>query len=232
MSDDVRAGRERATREAAGHLVVALAEELARPLGEVRDLLATVVGTLDTYAATAKGPLPLSYDASKEVRELIAEAFLKAADAARLARELSSAVVAGGAVETGSLNDLVEAALVLAKCQFSAATELFIDLGTVGPVAVVTGEAVMGIARVLVFCAESTAGAEQAAISIRTRAETRDRPEVVLSISENGRGGSDIEIANACGVLDGLATRLGGQLTATSEPGSGSSFELRLPMGG
>jgi signal transduction histidine kinase len=227
---ETRASRERATREAAGHLILSLAEELARPLTEIRELLAEVVATFDEHVAHAKGPVALSYDATKDIRELVADAYLKSASAARMARELATGVKSGGALETTSLNELIEAALVLVKYRFSAATELFIDLGTTPPVSIAPGDAAMGIARVLAFCAESTSSVDDAAVSIRTRVETRDRQEVVLSISENGRGGSDIELASVDALLEQLADRLGGQFVSTSEIGAGSTFELRLPV--
>lgn len=223
--------RERATRDAAAQLVVSIAEELARPLAEIRELLAAVVDTFDTHVATSKGPVALSYDDTKRIREEIADAYLKSGDAARLARELASAVKPGGAVESGMLDQLVEAALILVRARFAASTELFIDLGDTPPVSVVASETVLAIARVLVFCAESTASAEDAAVSIRTRC-ARERDEVILRISENGRGGSDVEIARACDLLEKVAARAGGQLFKTSELGSGSTFELRLPVSG
>lgn len=229
MTDpEPKAKRERATRDAAGYLILSLAEELARPLAEIRDLLADVVGLFDDHVAHAKGPVALTYDTSKVIREDIADAYLKSASAARMARELATAVQTNGAVEPVSLDDLVEAALVLVKFQFSAATELFIDLGATPPVSLVPGEVAMGLARVLSFCAGSTATAENAAVSIRTRTEGR---EVILSISENGSGGSDLEIAGVCVLLEQQAERLGGSFVATSELDAGSTFELRLPLG-
>ena len=229
MADEKKRARERATRDAAGHLVVSVAEDLARPLDEIRELLAAVVDTFDTHVATARGPVPLSYDDSKTIREEIADAYLKSTNAARLARELAAAVKPDGAVEIVSLEEVVEAALLLSRSRFAATTELFVDHGTVPSVPLVVSQAVLGIARVLVFCAESTASAEDAAVSIRTR---QRGGEVVLRISENGRGGSDVEIAMACDLLERLARRVGGQLSATSELGSGSTIELRVPVSG
>lgn len=225
--------RERATREAAGVVLVGLADELARPLEEIRELLAAVVGALDEHVAGAKGPDALSYDESREIRESIAEAYLKSASAARLAKDLAGAVRGPGALEPADFNALVEAALGLVRHRFSASTELFIDLGDLPPVTTASGELVMGLARLLVFCAESTSASDEAAVSIRTRvAGEGGRPEVVVLLAENGRGGSEVELARASALLERLATRLGGQLDRTSEPGSGSTFELRLPVAG
>lgn len=230
MSDnDTRRARERATRDAAGHLVVSVAEDLARPLDEIRELLATIVDALDTHVATARGPVSLSYEESKRVREEIAAAYLKSESAARLARELATAVKPDGAVEPALLGEIVEAALLLVRSRFAADTELFIDLGSLPPVSVVVSQAVLAIARILVFCAESTAAADDAAVSIRTRARSG---EVTLRISENGRGAGSDEIAAACALCEELAARAGGQLSATSEVGAGSTFELRLPVSG
>lgn len=232
-SPEDRQERESTAREAAGYLVVGLADELARPLGEIRELLATVVGELDEHVADARGPDPLSYDQSREIRESIAEAYLKAANVARLAQDLADAVRGPGAVESADFNALIEAALGLVRHRFSASTELFIDLGSLPPVSTPAGELVMALARLLVFCAESSAASGEAAVSIRTRASGEGgRPEVLALIAENGRGGSEDEIERATAMLQRIADRLGGQLYRTSEPGSGSTFELRLPVAG
>jgi hypothetical protein len=225
-----RKQHEREIREAAGRLVVGLADELVRPLEEVRELLAEVVAKLDEHVASAKGPAALSYDDSKSVRESIASAYLKSASAARLACDLAVAVHGAGAVESTELNPLLEAALGLVRHRFSAATELFVDLGSLPPVAAAPGELVMGIARVLLFCAESTAAGGESAVSVRSRLGGGSRPVAVVAIAENGRGGDNLELARACAVLDRVAARLGGALIKTSEPGSGSTFELRLPV--
>ena len=222
---------QRAVHEAAGMIAVGLAEDLARPLAEVRELLGGVVSSIDEHVAGAKGPVAIGYEQSKAVRETLADAYLKSSNASRLATDLARAV-SGGAVEACDLSRLIDDALGLVRHRFSAATELFVDHGSVGSVSLVGGELVLSVARILLHCASSTQAADEAAVSIRSRLvePTGGRPEVTLTIAENGRGGSDDEIRDVTHLARELCERLGGSVSAAAAPESGATFVLRLPM--
>lgn len=228
-SRETRARRAAVTREAAGRLVVGLADELARPLAEIEELLASVVERFDSHHASAEGPDPMSFEDAKMARELIAGAYLRCTGVSRLAADLASAVRATAAVESVDVNEQVEAAIGLARCRYSRGTELFIDLGTLPPVPTAPGDLVLAVTRLLLFCAESTRDADEAAVSIRTRAVARGgKGAVTIAIAENGRGATDVELAEVTALVRILADRQGGVFNANSEPGSGSTFELRL----
>ncbi len=217
-------------RAAQGLLAVGLAGRIARPLDEIRELLATVVAVLDHHVANAKGPDPLGYDESKEIRESIADAYLKGAQAARIAGDLAVAVAPPPHVaETVDLNRLLDDAIGLVRHQFSTSTEIFIDHGTIPSVSVPRTQFVLAITRLLLSSADSTRDAAEAAISVRTRISRGQRSDIVLTVADNGRGLEPDDVRRVTGLAEQFAREIGGSFDVASEPGGGATFELRVP---
>ncbi len=234
MSDaSLKAERARHTMVAAGILASGVAAELVRPLRELREGLAELVERLDHFANHAKGPHPYPYDDTKLLREEIAGAYLSCRKVTRLADDLHSAVDHRAiAAEASDVNRLVEAAMNLARHRISASTEVFVDFGNIPLVRVVPAELMLSLANLLIVCADSARGASNTAISIKTRAEAdpdTGAQEIVIFVADNGAGcPEDAQIASR--LAESLCKQVGGSFTGTSELGSGSVFELRLPV--
>lgn len=216
-----------------GVLATGVAHHMAQPLRELREGLAVMIETIDRHAANARGPTPMPWKTVQAVRQELADAYLAARTVARLASDLAEGVgELGGPPTWVELNRQVEAALNLARHRVGARTEVFVDLGSVPEVFAVGGELMLGIARLLLVCAVSTASAEGSALSVRTRHErygagTPD--QVVVYVADNGAG-APVEAVAAHALLVPLARRLGGSFVGASEPGQGSVFELRMPV--
>jgi signal transduction histidine kinase len=216
------------TMVAAGALASGVASEIIKPLLELRDSLAEMVGALDRHIGEAKGPTPYPWPHTKALRERLAEAYLTSRLVARLTGDLASAVDPRPRdMELVEINKTVEAAVNLTRHQMSADTEVFIDFGQLPEARVHVGELVLAVARLLMIASDSARDAKGgAAISIRTRL---DHGDVVVSIFDNGDGRAE-DAARAQRFMDRLANRLGGRFTGTSQAGHGSAFELRWPL--
>lgn len=221
------------TMVAAGTLASGVASELVRPLRELREGLAELVERLDRFAIDAKGPHSYPYEATKLLREELAGAYLACRRVTRLADDLAGAVDHRAiAAEAADLNRLVESAMNLARHRISADCEVFIDLGSLPLIRVVPAEFVLGLAVLVIVCADSARSISGAAISLKTRREhdpDSGAEEVVVFLADNGAGcPEEAEIAGR--LAEGLATQVGGTFSGTSELGSGSVFELRIPV--
>jgi len=234
MSDDsLKSLRPRDAMVAAGVLASGVASELVRPLRELREGLAELVERLDRFTIEAKGPHPYPYEDTKLLREELAGAYLACRKVTRLADDLQSAVDHRAvAAVTADVNRLVEAAMNLARHRMSADTDVFIDLGSIPLVRVVPAELVLGLAHLIIVCADSARGAPGAAVSLRTRRESDPDDggdEVVIFLADNGVGCPDeVEVAARLG--EGIALQVHGAFSGTSEAGTGSVFELRIPV--
>ena len=234
MSENsLKTARPRDTMVAAGVLASGVASELVRPLRELREGLAELVERLDRFTIDAKGPHPYPYEETKLLREELAGAYLACRRVTRLADDLSHAVDHRAvAAEASDLNRLVEAAMNLARHRISAETEVFIDLGSVPLVRVIPAEIVLGLAHLIIVCADSTRGTPGAAISLKTRKEhdpDSGGEEVVVFLADNGAGCPE-EADTAARLGDSIARQVHGSFTGTSELGNGSVFELRVPV--
>jgi signal transduction histidine kinase len=218
---------------AAGTLASGVADELARPMRELRDQLAALVEKLDTYVATAKGPTPYPWEATKALREEIADCYLLSRSLTRLAGDLADAIATPDpTVQPIDVGRQVEAAVALARHRIGASTEVFIDLGQLPPVRVPAGLFTVVVASLVLVAAESTRETADAAISIKTRRELgaeTGTDDVVVSIADNGAGsprlaGSIVPLARY------LVTPLGGSFDGESRQGEGSAFDLRIPV--
>ena len=226
-----RGARSAADWGAAGAIASGVAPELVRPLTELRDELAAVIEALDRHIIESKGPDPYPWDATRALREQLAEAYFHSREVTRLARYLAESISPGPAPpELVEVRDCVEAALALTKAQMSPDTEIFVDYGETSPVRIASGRLSLALAQLISASAESARGVAGAAIAIRTRAEREpDEPEVVtISVADSGAGAPD----GARGVeawVAHVAAEAGGSLVATAKLGQGTAFELRLP---
>ncbi len=217
---------------AAGALAGGAAAELARPLRELREILAVVVEKLDRHVADSPGPLPLPWDETRELRQQLTSAYLISRELARLSSHLAGALSGSSQVETVDVNKLVEASMALVRHRTSAETEVFVDLGALPPIAAPSGQIVLIVGRLIMLAADSARGVEGAALSIKTRREPAREgagEEAVLTIADNGSGVPD-EAATAVALAHAIAEALGGTFAGASEAGKGSAFELRLPI--
>jgi hypothetical protein len=234
MSDPLSSYTEDEILAIGGMLASGVAGELARPLRQLREMLAKVVDSLDQHVANAKGPTPFPWKQVGELRDHVAEAYLLSRTLARLSGDLANAVSPGPTLQAAvEVNRVAEAALNLARHRVASDTELFIDLGALPTVRAVPGHLLLGMARVLLVAAASARGAAGTAISVKTRRVIdRDagRDQVVISVAENG--GGDARAVERCLVLvRQLLQPDGAEVIAQTEAGSGSTFEIRLPVG-
>lgn len=215
----------------AGVLSSGVARELARPLRELRENLAVMVETLDRYASQARGPTPYPWKALQTLRQELADSYLLSRQIARLASDLADGVSTRDAiVGPVDVNRQVEAALTLARHRITSSTEVFVDLGSVPTVEASQGPVLLGIARMLMACAQSAGAADGSAISVRTRRDTHSGTDsVVVYVADNGRGHPDAAAA-VHALLSPLAARFGGVFEGTSEDGTGSVYELSFPV--
>jgi len=219
--------------EAAGTLSQGIASELVRPLRDARERLAVLVERIDRYMSEAKGPTPYPWLELSDLREQLAEAYLATRTVSRLVSDFSIALSANSSgKELVDLNKLVESAVHLTRHHMRASTEVFLDEGTIPFVRVPQGAVVLAVARLLMVSAASAAGALKAAISIRTCLEPNASGSgewAQLTIADNGVGDPK-GAAEICDYVAHLAEGLGGHFDGTSESGSGSIFELKLPI--
>lgn len=216
---------------AAGALASGVAPELVEPMRQLRDELAAVIETLDRHLTESKGPDPYPWDATKALREKLAEAYFHSRDVTRLSSYLAEAIGPGPEVpELVEVRDCVESALALTRASISSDTEIFVDYGETGRVRAAMGRLVLALAQLVLASADSVRGVEGAAIAIHTRAERESgEPDVVaISVADSGAGRTDEARAVETWVAQ-VAAQAGGSLVATAKLGQGTAFELRLP---
>jgi signal transduction histidine kinase len=216
----------------AGSLAGGVAAELRVPLREIREGLAVIVEILDQHLNGPEGPMPYPWTETKALRERVAAAYLAGRRVARLNSDLGDAINSYGQTqELVDVNKLVEVATNLTRHRISAGTELFIDFGKVPPVEVVPGEVVLLLARLLTIAADSAHDVQGAAISVKTRLEEHgSRSEIAIYVADSGSGLPD-EVEAAAVLGKDVASKMAGSFEGTSDPGSGSVFELRIPVG-
>jgi C4-dicarboxylate-specific signal transduction histidine kinase len=161
---------------ARGELAGGVTAELAEPLARVRDALEGAIEILDHHIARAHGPEPLPYPLIGQLRERIAEAFLDAGSAARLAADL--AVVTGESAVHGAVdvNDVVDRAVALARHRLDR-VDVLVDLGTLPPVRGDGARLAQALAHLLLPAAET------GRVEVRTFV---DGDSVVVTVSHPG----------------------------------------------
>lgn len=218
MTDD--AGDPRAP--VAGAIAIEITRELADPVRALRDRLGLIVDHLERHVASSTGPTPYPWRSLTTLRQDLAATYLEATTLARRLDELDRALDddppgwfdAAAAVELG---------LHLANHHLSAGIELLIDLGSTPAVRGVSGTFALLIAQLVAVSAESARAASGSTLSVRVFGE--DGWAIAL-ITDNGAGS-----ARAAAVGDigrAILEPWGATIDAASEPGQGTSFELRL----
>lgn len=229
MKDTPRVDPQTLALAAAGSLAGGVAAELRSPLGELRESLAVIVEILDKHLNESEGPTPYPWEATKALRERVAQAYLTGRRVARLTGDLADAINSyAQEAELVDVNKLVEVAINLTRHRMSADTEVFIDFGVLPKAKVVPGAIVLLLARLLTLAADSARDVTASAVSIKTRTdETQEGPQIAVYIADSGSGLPDE--AGAVAILGADVARLHhGAFEGTSEPGAGSVFELRL----
>jgi C4-dicarboxylate-specific signal transduction histidine kinase len=219
---------------AAGLIASGVAPELVRPLRELRDELAAAIDSLDVHITESKGPDPYPWEATRALRERLAEAYFHSRDVTRLASHLADAIDPGPAVgELIEVRECVESALALTRAQISAETEVFVDYGEVGQVRGPSGRLVLALAQLILASAESARGVAGAALAIRTRPEREPgEPELVtIAIADSGAGCTE-GVRRVEAWVAQVAAEAGGSLVATAKADRGTAFEMRLPAVG
>lgn len=234
MADDRDERHERAemlTLAAAGEMAGGVAAELTAPLRELRESLAVIVEKLDRHILEAQGPTPYPWDDTKAMRERVAQAYLVSRRVARLTTDLANAITTfGKRPEVVDVNKLVEVAVNLSRHRVSADTELFIDFGKVPATRLAPGALILVLARLVTVAADSAHGVQGAAVSVKTRAQReRGGDWIAIYVADSGSGRPD-EAESAIAIGRDVAESLGGSFEGQSEAGTGSVFELHLPV--
>jgi C4-dicarboxylate-specific signal transduction histidine kinase len=216
----------------AGRLARGVSAELARPLRELRELLAGLVDALDHHVATAKGPTPLPWGRVSELRDAIAEAYLISRTIARLTDDMVGALTPSMTVSAAiDVNKTVHAALNLARHCVAEDTEVFMDFGALPSVRSQASALLVSIAWLITLAADAARGVEGSAISLATRRDTRPDEgidDVVVMVADNGHGADTVERTQA--ILRRMLAGAGVTVAAQSKPETGTTFELRVPV--
>ena len=211
MSDDPR-----------GEVAIEIARQLTDPVRALRDRLALVIDHLERHVANSTGPTPYPWRSLQTLRQDLAAAYLEATTLARRLDELDRALDD----DPPSWFDLcaaVELGLRLAGHHLGAGIELLIDLGATPLVRGTPGGLALVVAQLVAASAESARSLAGSTLTVRVGAE--DGWALVL-VADNGAGS---ERARSVGeAIRAILTPWGATIDAASEPGQGSSFELRL----
>ncbi len=206
----------------AGEVAIEIAQQLADPVRALRDRLALVVDHLERHVANSTGPTPYPWRSLQTLRQELAAAYLEATTLARRLDELDRALD-NDPPGWFDLSTAVESGLRLAGHHLASGVELLIDLGATPAVRGTPGTLALLVAQIVATCAHSARSLDGSTISVRVIA---DDGWAVVQIADNGAG-NDHAVAvgeEARAVL----TPWGATIDTTSEPGQGTSFELRL----
>jgi signal transduction histidine kinase len=206
----------------AGEVATDVARQLTEPVRALRDRLGLVVDHLERHVATSTGPTPYPWRSLQTLRQDLAAAYLEATALARRLDELDRALD-DGPPGWFDLAGAVELGLHLAGHHLAAGIELLIDLGNTPPARGTPGAFALLIAQLVALSARSARDLPGSTVSVRVTAEVAWG---LVTIADNGAGS-----ARAAGLGDlarGVLAPWGGAVDATSVPGAGCTFELRL----
>jgi signal transduction histidine kinase len=220
-----RRERERTNNnDVAGQVAVEVARQLAEPIRALRDRLGLVVDHLERHVATSTGPTPYPWRSLQALRQDLAAAYLEATQLARRLDELDRALTDGDpSPRWFDLGAAVDLGLRLAGHHLTAGIELLFDLGNVPAARGVPGTLALLVAQLVAASAASAHAAAGSSLSVRVYAEDGAG---VVAVADNGAGS---ERAAELGELArGVVQLWGGSADATSTPGQGCAFEVRL----
>lgn len=206
----------------AGEVAIEIARQIADPVRGLRDRLALVVDHLERHVASSTGPTPYPWRSLQTLRQDLAAAYLEATSLARRLDQLDRALAES---PTGwfELSAAVDLGLHLANHHLGSDIELLIDLAAPTAVRGSSGSLALLVAQLVAISAESARALAGSTLTVRVTIE--DGGAVVL-IADNGQGS---ERAVAIGdEARSVVQPWGATIDAASEPGQGTSFELRL----
>lgn len=206
----------------AGEVAMEVAHQLADPVRALRDRLGLVVDHLERHVATSTGPTPYPWRSLQTLRQDLAAAYLEATSLARRIDELDRALRDGppGWFDPAAA---VELGLHLAGHHLGGGIELLIDLGNTPPVRGVSGSFALLVAQLVAASARSARDLPGSTVSVRVADEAGC---ALIAIADNGAGSS--RAAGLGELARGLIAPWGGTVDAASQPGAGTTFELRL----
>jgi signal transduction histidine kinase len=209
-------------RTLAGDIAVDVARQLADPVRALRDRLGLVVDHIERHVAVSTGPTPYPWRSLQTLRQDLAAAYLEATSLARQIEELDRALDDTPA-DWFDVAGAVELGVHLAGHHLTSGLELLIDLGHTPPARGTPGTLALIVAQLVGVSARSARDLPGSTLSVRVMA---DGPWVLIAIADNGAGSPR---AGALGELAReLITGWGAIVDATSVPGAGCVFELRL----
>jgi C4-dicarboxylate-specific signal transduction histidine kinase len=198
---------------ARGELAGGVTAELADPLARVRDALEGAIELLDHHIARAHGPEPLPYPLIGQLRERIAEAFLDAGRAARLAAVLGADRGVAATMDALDVNEVVDRAVTLARHRLDG-VDVLVDLGTLPPVRGDGARLAQALAHLILPAAEA------GRVEVKT---FLDGDVVVVTVSHAG-----VQHPRFSGLVEENVAGQGGQLTSRRD-GELIVHEIRLP---
>ena len=209
-------------RRLAGEVATAVTRQLADPLRALRDRLGLVVDQIERHVAMATGPAPYPWRALQVLRQDLASTYLEATQLARRLDELDRAL-ADEPPAWFDLSAAVDLGLRLATDHLSSEIELLFDLGP-APIARGTpGTFALVIVQLVAHGARSAREVPGSTLSVRVVA---DGAWHVVVVADNG-GGSEPAVTLG-ELVRGILAPWGASIDAASEPGQGTSFEIRL----
>jgi len=206
----------------AGDVAVDVARQLAEPVRALRERLGLVVDHIERHVATSTGPTPYPWRSLQALRQDLAAAYLEATNLARRLDELDRAL-ADDAPGWFDVAAAVDHGIHLAGHHLAAGIELLIDLGNTPPARGTSGTLALLVAQLVSVSARSARDLPGSTVSVRVMP---DGAWALITIADNGAGST-----RAAGLGDlarGLIAPWAGTVDATSVPGAGCTFELRL----
>ena len=202
-------------------VAIEVTHQLATPMRGLRDRLGLVVDHLERYVASSTGPTPYPWRSLQTLRHELAETYLGLTQLTRRVDELDRAM-APGEVSMFEVSPAVDLGLQLASHHLGPGIELLFELGEVHARGI-AGTFSLLVAQLVAVSAASARAATGSSLGVRVTSEARG---ALVVITDNGDG------SERAGELGELARTIiapwGGSAEATSDPGRGCSFELRL----
>lgn len=210
-----------------GEVAIDVTRELAPPLRELRERLGLVVDRLERYVATSTGPTPYPWRSLQTLRHDLAETYLDLTQLTRRVDELDQALTPGEP-QLFEVSPAVDLGLRLAVPHLQLAPlglgpELLFELGHVPNARGVAGTLALLVTQLVTASATSARASEGSTLSVRVAAEDGF---VVVTIADNGNGSE--QAADLGELASSIVSPWGGSADATSTPGRGCSFEIRL----
>lgn len=206
----------------AGEVAVDVARQLAEPVRALRDRLGLVVDHLERHVANSTGPTSYPWRSLQTLRQDLGAAYLEATALAQRLDELDRALDDDPA-DWLDPAAAVELGLHIAGHHLAVGIELLIDLGATPPARGARGTIALLVAQLVAVSARSARDLPGSTVSVRV---VLDGAWALISIADNGAGSTRAAVLGE--LARGIVAAWGGAVDATSVPGAGCVFELRL----